>query len=52
MADVLFAGATPGFTGLYQINVRIPESAPAGGEIPTVVTVAGQASMLVMIAVE
>ncbi len=29
-ADVLYAGATPGFAGLYQVNVRIPQNAPAG----------------------
>ena len=28
--DVLYAGAAPGFAGLYQMNVRIPENAPAG----------------------
>lgn len=28
--DVLYAGAAPGFAGLYQANVRIPENAPAG----------------------
>ncbi len=29
-ADVLYAGAAPGFAGLYQLNLRIPENAPAG----------------------
>ena len=28
--DVLYAGAAPGFAGLYQANVRIPENTPAG----------------------
>ncbi len=29
-AEVLFSGLTPGYAGLYQVNVRIPENAPTG----------------------
>jgi uncharacterized protein (TIGR03437 family) len=29
-SDVLYAGAAPGFAGLYQINIRIPTSMPDG----------------------
>ncbi len=29
-AETEFAGLTPGFVGLYQVNVRIPAGAPAG----------------------
>lgn len=28
--DVLYAGAAPGYIGLYQINIRIPTGTPAG----------------------
>jgi uncharacterized protein (TIGR03437 family) len=28
--DVLYAGLTPGFVGLYQVNIRLPESIPSG----------------------
>ena len=33
-ATVSFAGAAPGFAGLYQINVVIPVSAPIGSAVP------------------
>ena len=32
-AAVDFAGLTPGFVGLYQVNVRIPDNAPLGEEV-------------------
>ena len=40
-SDVLYAGLSPGsISGLYQINVRVPASTPAG-EIPVTITIAG-----------
>jgi uncharacterized protein (TIGR03437 family) len=33
-ATVSFAGAAPGFAGLYQVNAVIPANAPAGSAVP------------------
>jgi len=38
-ADVSFAGLAPGFTGLYQVNARIPVSASAGDAISVKIAV-------------
>jgi uncharacterized protein (TIGR03437 family) len=40
-AEILFSGLTPGFVGLYQINVRLGTNVPAGTETPVVIGVAG-----------
>lgn len=49
-ATVLFAGLTPGLTGLYQVNAVVPESAPAGDAVPLVISVGGLTSEPVTIA--
>ena len=35
---------TPGFTGLYQINARVPAGVMAGGEVPLVIEQSGRQS--------
>jgi uncharacterized protein (TIGR03437 family) len=40
-AQVVFSGMAPGFAGLYQVNVVIPGGAPAGDDVPVVVTIGG-----------
>jgi len=50
-AKVLFAGLTPGFTGLYQVNLLIPSGVTPNDAAPLVLTVAGQVSQPVTLAV-
>jgi uncharacterized protein (TIGR03437 family) len=40
-AEIIFSGLTPGFVGLYQMNVRLGTNVPAGSETPLVVTAGG-----------
>ncbi|MEZ5361977.1 MAG: hypothetical protein R2748_06420 [Bryobacterales bacterium] len=43
-APVAFAGLSPQFVGVYQINVTVPEGAPVGDAVPLVVEVGGRSS--------
>ena len=45
--DVIFSGLTPGFVGLYQINVSVPLNAPKGLQVP--LTISGAASTTVLV---
>ncbi|HYL72709.1 MAG TPA: FG-GAP-like repeat-containing protein [Bryobacteraceae bacterium] len=42
-SDFFYLGVTPGFAGLYQLNIRIPAGTPPGSQ-PVVLTVGGAAS--------
>jgi uncharacterized protein (TIGR03437 family) len=50
--QVLFAGLTPGLTGLYQINVVVPTGVTPGSQVPVVVAVDGATGPPVTIAVK
>jgi uncharacterized protein (TIGR03437 family) len=50
-ATVSFSGLAPGFVGLYQINVEVPDGLAAGNQ-PVVVEVAGASSNSVLLPVE
>ncbi len=49
--DSAFAGLTPGFVGLYQVNVMIPQSAPTGDQVPVTLKVGSVTSSPVFMAV-
>ena len=51
MPTVLYAGLTPGFAGLYQINIQIPADASGGSSVPLSVTVDGGGTNVVNIAI-
>ena len=51
-AQVAFSGLAVGYPGLYQVNVTVPQNAPAGSSEPLVVTIGGVASNTVTIAVQ
>jgi uncharacterized protein (TIGR03437 family) len=43
-APVAFAGLTPGFVGLYQIDATVPSGVTPGNQVPLIVSIAGQTS--------
>ena len=51
-AKVNFAGLTPFFSGLYQVNIQVRSGVTPGDQVPVVLTVGGQASPPVTIAIE
>jgi uncharacterized protein (TIGR03437 family) len=51
-ATVSYSGLSPGFVGLYQINVQVPDNALTGNTLPLVLTIGGVPSNTVMIAVQ
>ena len=50
-AHVNFAGLAPGYPDLYQVNVVVPAGATAGNAVPVVLSIAGQTSPVVTMAV-
>lgn len=50
--DALFGGLTPGFVGLYQVNVVIPEGVPRNSDVSLRVNIGGQQSNQVFIAIQ
>jgi uncharacterized protein (TIGR03437 family) len=51
-ARVLWSGMAPGFVGLWQMNVEVPTAAPAGAAVPLRVTMAGNVSNEISVALQ
>jgi uncharacterized protein (TIGR03437 family) len=51
-APVAFAGLTPTYAGLYQVNVTVPSGITAGPSVPVIITVAGLSSPPVTVAIQ
>ena len=51
-AEVLYLGMTPGFVGLAQVNLFVPESAPVGPGVQLILTIDGQPSNPLAVAIE
>lgn len=51
-AHVKFAGLTPGFAGLYQVNAVVPSGTQTGANVPVTLAIDGQTSPLVTMAIE
>jgi uncharacterized protein (TIGR03437 family) len=47
-----FSGLAPGFVGLYQVNVQVPQSAPTGNAVPVTLSMGGTTSNTVTVALE
>jgi uncharacterized protein (TIGR03437 family) len=50
-ARVVSSALAPGLVGVYHVNVVVPAGVPPGEAVPVVVTVSGQPSMPVTMAV-
>ena len=50
-ATVNFSGLSPGFVGLYQVDVQVPAGAPTGNAVTVALTIGGVAANPVTIAV-
>jgi uncharacterized protein (TIGR03437 family) len=51
-AEVSFAGLAPGFTGVYQVNLKIPAGVTPGPQVKLVLLQDGAASNEVTLAVQ
>jgi uncharacterized protein (TIGR03437 family) len=50
-ARVIFSGLAPGFVGLNQVNVEVPDGVAPGDAVPLVLTIGGVVSNAVTIAI-
>jgi uncharacterized protein (TIGR03437 family) len=50
-AEIGFSGLAPGFVGLWQLNVKIPDNAPTGNAMPLVISLGDKTSSATTVAV-
>ena len=50
--SVQFAGLAPGFIGLGQVNILVPQDAPKGDAVPLVLEINGQKSKPAPVAIQ
>ena len=51
-ATVAFAGLTPTYAGLYQVNVTVPDGITPGASVPVIITASGLSSPPVTVAIQ
>ncbi len=52
IASIQFQGLAAGFAGLYQVNAVVPLSAPAGNAVPVTLSIDGQTSPQITLAIQ
>ncbi len=50
-AQVAFSGLAPGFVGLWQLNVKIPDNAPTGNAVPLIASFGDRSSKTTTVAI-
>ena len=51
-APVSYSGLTPGYVGLYQVNVQVPSGITAGNAVPLALSIGGAAANTVTLAIK
>ena len=51
-ANVTFSGLAPGYVGLYQVNIQIPQGVPSGNAVPVTLNIGGVNANTVTIAIQ